>query len=499
MGAETLLPMAEADFPWLTLLLLLLPVGAMLTLLQPVREARWAALTTALTALLISLMIVAGFDSTQSGFQFVERSAWMPGLNIDYLIGVDGLSVLFLPFTALLFVGVIIASWNAMRTMPPLFFALLLVLEGMLLGIFTALNTMLFMLFWELSLLPLYFLISLWGAGPNRRYAAGKYTLFMLAGGLPLLLGFVVLAVQYPAGMSFDYAELLSMSHAYALQSVVFFLLLIGVAVKIPLVPFHSWLPVVAQEGPASVISLLVGVKVGVYALLRFVLPLAPQAALEYQWLLIGAGMLGVLYGAVAALSQSNLRAVLAFSSLSHVGLVVLGVVSFNQQGMQGAILQLLNFTVVSGGLFILLGYLHQRTGSCDLLSLGGLSERMPFMAAFFFVLGMASIGIPGTSGFPAEFLLIVGVLQSHPGAGLLVLFSVILTAAYFLSAYRKAFFGVARNADVAKSPDLKRRERLVVLVFVLVVLVFGFYPQPLLDVIAGAAESWLEHFHSAL
>lgn len=495
MTEVAVVPLSYATFPWLSLLVLLLPVGAALTLLQSVREARWAALTTALGALLISLLIVAGFDSGQSGFQYVERSAWIPRLNVDYLLGVDGLSVLLLPFTALLFVGVIIASWNAMRIMPPLFFALLLLLEGMLLGIFTALDTMLFMLFWELSLLPLYFLISLWGAGPNRRYAAGKYTLFMLAGGLPLLLGFVVLALQHPAGISFDYSELLAISHNHELQTVVFFLLLAGVAVKIPLLPFHSWLPVVAQEGPAGIISLLVGAKVGLYALLRFTLPLAPQAALEYQWLLIGAGMLGVLYGAVAALNQGNLRVMLAFSSLSHVGLVVLGIVSFNHQGLQGAVFQLLNFTVVAGGLFILLGYLHQRIGSCDLLSLGGISERMPFMAAFFFLLGMASIGMPGTSGFPAEFLLIVGVLQAHPGAGLLVLFSVVLTAGYFLSAYRKAFFGRARNPVVSQSPDLKRRELLVMLVFTLVVLIFGFYPQPVLDITAHRAESWLQHF----
>lgn len=482
----------STEFPWLSLLLLLLPVGAALTGFMPGREGRWAALTTALLALLLSLGITAGFDADQTGFQFVEQTPWIPGLGIHYTLGVDGLSVLFLPATALLFVAVIMGSWNAIRTLPGMYFGLLLVLECTLMGIFTALDTILFFLFWELTLLPLFFLISLWGSGANRRYAGVKYSLFMLAGGLPLLIGFVVLALNHPGGISFSYLDLLQSSRDYGVQVTVFFLLLVGFGVKVPLFPLHTWLPVVAQEGPAGIVALLAGLKVGAYGLLRFTLPLAPAAAHDFKWVLVGLGMIGVLYGAVAALSQTSLRRMLAFSSLSHVGLVVLGIAAFSQQGIQGAIFQLLNFSLIAGGLFLITGFLHQRTGSTEILSLGGVASSMPLLASFFFFLGLAGIGMPATSGFPAEFLLIVSILQVHAGAGLVVLFVVILGAAYFLGFYRRAFLGEARDDIIRDAPDLKRRELLVVLVMTVLVLVFGFYPQAILDMTEASSLHWL-------
>ena len=479
-------------FPWLSLLVLMLPLGALLTAMMPGKEARLAALTTALLTLGVSLVIVAGFDPQQTGFQFVEKSAWIPSLGIHYLLGVDGLSVLFLPFTALLFVGVILASWNAIRTMTRLYFALLLVLECTMMGIFTSLDTILFFLFWELTLLPLFFLISLWGSGANRRYAGVKYSLFMLAGGLPLLIGFVLLALHNSGGLSFSYIELLQGSRSKEIQVAVFFLLLVGFGVKIPLFPLHTWLPVVAQEGPATTIALLTGLKVGAYGLLRFGLPLVPEAALEFRWVLVGLGMIGVLYGAVAALSQTSLRRMLAFSSLSHVGLVVLGIAAFSPQGIQGAVFQLLNFTLIAGGLFLLTGFLHQRTGSTELLSLGGVAKSMPLLASLFFFLGMAGIGMPATSGFPAEFLLIVSVLEVHTGAGLVVLFVVILGAASFLNFYRKAFLGEVRHDIIRDAPDLKRRELGVLLLMGILVLVFGFYPQGMLNITETSSQYWV-------
>jgi NADH-quinone oxidoreductase subunit M len=482
------------DFPWLSLLLLILPLGAILTGFMPGREARWAALTTALLALVVSLVVVVLFDPTQMGFQLQETTPWILNLGIAYRLGVDGLSVLFLPFTALLFVGVILASWNAIRTLPRMYFALLLVLECTMMGIFTSLDTILFFLFWEMTLLPLFFLISLWGSGANRRYAGVKYSLFMLAGGLPILVGFVVMALDHPAGtpLSFAYTDLLQHSRSYGVQVTVFFLLLVGFGAKVPLFPLHTWLPVVAQEGPAGVVALLTGLKVGAYGLLRFALPLAPDAAREFQWVLVGAGMIGVLYGAVAALSQTSLRRMLAFSSLSHVGLVVLGIASFSPQGIQGAVFQLLNFSLVAGGLFLITGFLHQRTGSTEILSLGGVAKSMPLLASFFLFLGLAGIGMPATSGFPAEFLLIVSILEVHTGAGLVVLFVVILGAAYFLNFYRKAFLGEAVHDIIRDAPDLKRRELAVLLVLVLLVLVFGFYPQGILDVTQASGQYWV-------
>jgi NADH-quinone oxidoreductase subunit M len=480
------------DFPWLSLLLLILPVGAAMTGLIGWLDARWSALTTALLALLVSLVVVAAFNPAQSGFQFTEATPWIGELGIYYRLGVDGLSVLFLPLTALLFIGVILASWNAIRTLPRLYFALLLVLECTIMGIFTAMDTILFFLFWELTLLPLFFLISLWGSGANRRYAGVKYTLFMLAGGLPLLIGFVFMALNNPGGMSFSYTDLLQNGRDYGVQVTVFFLLLVGFGVKVPLFPLHTWLPVVAQEGPPTTVALLTGLKVGAYGLLRFAIPLAPQAAYEFRWILVGLGMIGVLYGAVAALSQTSLRRMLAFSSLSHVGLVVLGIASFSPQGIQGAVFQLLNFTVVAGGLFLITGFLHQRTGSTEILSLGGVAKSMPLLASFFFFLGLAGIGMPATSGFPAEFLLIVSVLETHTGAGLVVLFVVILGAAYFLSFFRKAFLGEAKHDIVRDAVDLKKRELMILLVFAVIVLALGFYPQGVLDMTETSSQYWV-------
>ena len=482
----------DPTFPWLSLLLLILPLGALLTGLMPGREARWSALTTAVLSLGISLLVLMGFKPGQTGFQFSEVTPWIPDLGIYYRLGVDGLSVLFLPLTALLFIAVILASWNAIRNLQRLYFALLLLLECSLLGIFTALDTVLFFMFWELTLLPLFFLISLWGSGANRRYAAVKYTLFMLAGGIPLLIAFILMAMQQPGGMSFAYTDLLTTSRSYGIQVSVFFLLLVGFGVKIPVFPLHTWLPIVLQEGPASVAALLTGLKVGAYGLLRFVIPLSPQAAYDFQWVLVGLGMTGVLYGAVAALGQTSLRRMLAFSSLSHGGLVVLGIASFSLQGIQGAIFQLLNFTLIAGGLFLLTGFLHQRTGSTELLSLGGVAQSMPLLAGCFLFFGLASIGLPATSGFPAEFLLIVSILDVHTGAGLVVLFVVILGAGYFLTFYRKSFLGPATHAIIRQAADLKRRERLILLILMALVLLFGFYPQGILDITKVSAQQWV-------
>ena len=489
-------PLLQADFPWLSLLLLLLPLGAGITLLMPAREARWTSLTTAIAAFAVSLWIVFQFDPQQSGFQFVERSPWIPSLHIEYLLGVDGLSLLLLPFTTLLFMAVIISSWNAMRFLPNLFFSLLLLFEACLIGIFSALDTALFFLCWELSLLPLFFLVSLWGAGPNRRHAAVKYTLFMMSGGAAILLAFIALAVQTPQGGGFDYTLLLQVVHQpnFQYETAIFFLLLFGFALKLPTVPFHAWLPVLAQEGPASVVATVVGLKVGVYGLIRFALPLAPSAAQDYQWLLVGMGMLSVLYGALAALSQTNLRRMLAYSSLSHVGLVVLGVASLTHAGIQGAIFQLLNFSLIASGLFLILAFVHQRLGSTEFLNLGGIASSMPLLASLFFFFGVASIGLPLTSGFPAEFLLIMGIAETHLGAGLLALVAMIITAAYFLSSYRQSFLGAVRHAAVAESVDLKPRELAALWLLGVPILVWGFYPQGLLNRLQTSSTDWLSH-----
>ncbi|NWG87469.1 MAG: NADH-quinone oxidoreductase subunit M [Hydrogenophilaceae bacterium] len=481
----------------LSLLLLTFPIGAGLIWLLPRPEhARTVALATALAGLLVSLLVLTAFDPADAGFQMIERMAWIPTLRVNYLVGVDGISVLFLPFTALLFVGVVVASWTSVRQLPQLYYSLLLLQAAATLGIFCALDVVLFFLFWELSLLPFYFLVSLWGVGPNRRYAATKYTLVMLAGGVPLLFGFLALifgqAEVTGAVAAFDLPTLLGSHLSHDLQMLVFVLLLLGFAVKTPILPLHTWLPLLAMEGPVAVVALLTGLKLGAYGLIRFAVPLAPQAAQELHWLLAGLGAAGVLYGALLAMAQTNLRAMLAYASLSHAGLVLLGIAAFNLQGLQGAVLQLLNFTVAAGGIFLLAGFLQHRLGSTDVVALGGAARSMPWLATFFLLFGLAGMGVPATSGFPAELLIFVAALQTHTGAALAALFGMVLTAGYFLVMYRRAFLGPVQNPAVATAADLRPRELALVTVLAVLVLVIGFFPALVLDLIRPAAGVWL-------
>jgi NADH-quinone oxidoreductase subunit M len=490
-----------ADWPLLSALLLTYPIGALLVWLAPRGVApRALAIAVHVVGLMLSLLVLSAFDPTSADFQLAEQAAWIPSLNIHYAVGVDGISVLFLPATALLFLGVTLASWNAVHNLPRLYHSLLMLQAGATLGVFCATDTMLFFLFWELSLVPFYFLVSLWGTGPHRVYAATKYTLIMFAGGVPLLFGFLLLAFNFasygggdlPGGLSFDLTALLGMPLPAELEWAVFLLLLLGFAVKTPVFPLHTWLPLLSMEGPAPVVALLTGLKLGAYGLIRFAVPLAPEAAQSLHWLLAGLGTIGILYGAVAALAQTNLRAMLAYSSLSHVGLVLLGIASFNLQGVQGAIVQLLNFTLVAGGLFLITAFIQQRLGSTDVLSLGGAARSMPLTASFFLFFGLAAIGLPGTSGFPAELLILVSAIRTHTGAGLAALFGMVLGAAYFLHLYRKTFFGPVVRSSVSLAGDLQPRELGLLIVFGLIVLAVGIYPAALLETIRPAAEAWL-------
>jgi NADH-quinone oxidoreductase subunit M len=486
--------------PFLTLLLLVPVAGALAVWLWPGNDSvRLLAAATVAAELVVAIALLAGFDSSNPGFQHVERAPWIPTLNIQFLVGVDGISVLFLPLTALLFLGVIVASWNVQRALPRLYFGLLLLQLSATIGVFCALDTLLFFLFWELSLVPLFFLVSLWGVGPNRRFAAAKYTLVMLASGVPLLFAFLALAFNHaqvtgatlPAGLSFDLRTLLATPVSSQLQAAVFLLLVVGFAAKTPIFPLHTWLPAIAMEGPVGVTALLVGLKLGVYGLIRYAIPLAPDIARELHWLLAGLGVIGILYGAVTALVQTNLRRMLAYAGLSHVGLVLLGIASFSVQGIQGAVMQTLNFTVIAGGLFLLTFFLYRRIGSTDTLSLGGAIHTMPRLGAFFLFFVLAGIGVPGTSGFPAEFLLIVSALTTHTGAGIGALFGAVIGAGYALGMYRRAFLGPVTNPAVAQAQDLRPAELALALAYAALIVTVGLLPWLVLDLIAPAAQLW--------
>ncbi|MEF8714201.1 MAG: NADH-quinone oxidoreductase subunit M [Accumulibacter sp.] len=490
-----------ASWPLLSTLLSLPLLGALLAALWRRKAgAQWIALGSAVLTLLCSLLIVGAFDDQDPDFQLLDSASWLPGVNIHYLVGVDGLSLLFLPATALLFCGAVVAGWRrhspAADAIPPgVYFALLLLLEAATLGVFCALDSILFFCFWEFTLLPLYFLVSLWGLGAGRQAAAVRYFLVMLAGGVPLLFGLLALAfghAEQSGALHFDLPTLLATALPERTQYLVFLLLLAGFGVKVPLLPLHTWLPALAMGAPAAVTAVLVGLKLGAYGLIRFAIPLAPLAARELHWLLAGFGTVAILYGSVAALAQSNLRAVLAYASLSHVGLVVLGLASFSVSALQGALLQLLNFSVAAGGGFLVLAFLQRRSDSTDISQLGGVIHRMPLLSGFFLLFGLAGIGLPGTSGFPGELLIIVETLHSHTGAGLAALFAMVLAAAAFLSPFRQAFLGPLRNPDLVAADDLLPRELAWLLLPTLLIIAVGVYPLPILELLRPSAEAWV-------
>ena len=494
--------MSNVSFPLLSFTILLPLLGAIITgITCNINLAKKITLIIASFELVLTLIALFLFNPSDGNhFQLVEHYAWIPNLNIEYLIGIDGISVLFLPMSALLTVIAIIASWNSVQHQQRLHFALLLALEGVTIGVFLALDTILFFLFWELTLPPIFFLISLWGIGPERRTAAMKYTLFMLAGGVPLLFAVIILAINHAndvggtlsQNLSFSLPLLLETKLPDNLQTIVFTLLLLGFSVKAPFFPFHTWLPSVAMEGPTQLTSLLLGLKLGIYGILRFAIPLAPSAAVEYSWALGILGAITLIYAGLIALQQTNLRRLLAYASISHVGLIIIGISSLTIQGIQGAIFQLVNFTLISSSLMLIAGFIQHRLGSTEIRHLSGLAKVMPRLITFYFFFVLASIGLPGTSGFPAELLLIFGALTAHHSLGFTALAGAILSAAYMLSFTRKAFFGPITQNAINKIQDLRPRELAILCIPALLILVLGFSPNTLLETNQVAAEAWI-------
>lgn len=485
----------------LSLIILLPLLGAIATGASGnTRLAKQIAVSVAGLELVLTVFAVSMFNAAVGDFQLVEHYAWIPSLNIEFFVGIDGISVLFLPMSALLTLMAIIASWNSIQHLGRFHFALLLALEGVTMGLFSALDMMLFFFFWELTLPPLFFLIGLWGIGPERRNAATKYILFMLFAGVPLLFAIILLAINHatetglsiPEGLSFSLPVLLKTPLPGNLQEIVFLLLLLGFAVKAPLAPFHTWLPTAAMEGPAHTTALLTGLKLGVYGIIRFTMPLAPSAAVEYSWVLGILGAVTLIYSALIALQQTNLRRLLAYAGVSHVGLVIIGIASLNMQGIQGAIFQLLNFTLIAGSLMLIAGFIQQRLGSTEALHLGGLAQVSPRLTGFYFLFMLASMGIPGTNGFPAELLLIIGALLAHPSLGITALAGAVLNAAYMLTFTRRAFLGPVTQSGVNRMQDLRPREWALLCIPAVLILALGFFPNNLLKVNRLSAELWL-------
>lgn len=487
----------QIGFPILSLLIFL-PVAwvVLLTLIRDERVLRITALLGALVELGLSIVLVARFIPGISDIQFSERGLWMSTVGSSYHVGVDGISVLFIPLTAFLTVMALLFSWNRIKFFLKLYLVNLFLLEAVTIGIFSALDLLLFYVFWELALIPAYFLIKFWGIGPERQYAGQKYVMYLLAGSVPLLISIVMLCLNYhdmavaqgwSQTYSFDLLTLLQVPVKPELATLIFFLMAIGFAVKGPMLPFHTWLPTAVMEGPVGLSLFLVGLKLGGYGFFRFLLPLLPEASKEWYWVMVVVGLMGVLYGSLIAVVQPNLRRLLAFAGVSHFGLVAVGIFSLNFQGLQGALFVMLNFAVVATGLFFLAGCLHSRIGSTELSAFGGLTTHVPLLATFFFIIGLAFIGTPGTSGFPGEILVMLGAFRVHWQFAAVAVLGVVLSAGYFLWYYERAFFGPVTNPVVSKLQDLTPRELIVAVSITGLIFWVGFYPATILNITSGS------------
>ncbi len=453
-------------------------------LLAFVRDQEWIKRTALACALLefgLSLIMFFRFDSAQQDMQFVERVEWMPTFNIQYAVGVDGISILMVLLTTLLCPLAVLCSWNSVTTRARAFMSLVLLVEGAMIVVFTALDLFLFFMLWELTMIPMYFMIILWG-GPNRIAAGIKFVLYSLTGSLLLLLG--ILGLYLKGGHTYDLLVLSQQSYSSTTQFWLFLALFLAFAIKMPMVPFHTWLPEAHSEAPTAGSVILAGVllKMGGYGFLRFCLPMFPEASAQFAPIILWMSVVAIIYGGYLALAQSDLKKLVAYSSVSHMGFVTLGIFVFNSQGIQGAILQMFNHGITTAALFISVGFLYDRTHSRAISDYGGLHKPMPRFVALFFLFSVAAFGLPGTCNFIGEFLVLVGTSYTSFTMVLLSMGGIVLAAAYMLWMLQKVTLGEPANKTVGRLPDLSSRELAAVIPLALLVLWIGLYPGPLME-----------------
>jgi NADH-quinone oxidoreductase subunit M len=483
--------------PWLSLAIWI-PIVFGAALLAAGRDqradvVRSVALIGSLLGLLVTLPLYTGFDATSADLQFVEKAAWIERFNAYYHLGVDGLSVWFVLLTAFITVVVVLAGWEVIEDRVAQYYAAFLILSGLMIGVFSAVDGLLFYVFFEATLIPMYVIIGVWG-GPNRVYAAFKFFLYTLLGSLLMLVALVYL--YYASGGKFGIFDWHATQIGMTAQILLFLAFFMAFAVKVPMWPVHTWLPDAHVEAPTggSIVLAAIMLKLGAYGFLRFSLPIVPDASHALSGFIIVLSLVAVVYVGLVALVQTDMKKLVAYSSIAHMGFVTLGFFIFNAMGMAGGIVQMISHGFVSGAMFFCIGVMYDRVHSRNIADYGGVVNTMPKFAAFFMLFAMANSGLPATSGFVGEFMVILGAVKFDFWIGLIAATTLMLGAAYSLWMYKRVVFGEVANKHVAELNDVNGREFLILLLLAAAVMWMGLYPKPFTDLMDASVAQLLQH-----